>query len=170
MPPISPLSRSYRILAVLAALTLFLDQLSKWAVVSHLPYLYSSEIIPGFFNLVHVRNRGAAFGFLNRSDIDWQIWLFLAVTAVAGAVILKLVRSFPGSRWLPASLGFVLGGAAGNLIDRLRFHAVIDFMDLYVGAWHWPAFNIADTAICCGAALACLILWRTPDSEKRRAR
>lgn len=119
------------------------------------------EVIPGFFDLVNLRNRGAAFGFLNRSDIEWQFWLFLVATLVAVAAIVVLVRGMRDEDTvLAAGLGLVLGGALGNLLDRLRFRAVVDFLDVYWRDWHWPAFNIADSAICLGAFLACIVLCR----------
>lgn len=94
---------------------------------------------PGLFDLVNIRNRGAAFGFLNRSDIEWQFWLFLAATAISAVVVFMLARSARRNEtWLFVGLGMVLGGAAGNLIDRIRFRAVVDFLDFFVGQWHCP--------------------------------
>ena len=110
---------------------------------------------------------GAAFGFLNRSDIEWQFWLFLAAAVLAGGVILWLTRAAErGSHLFVAGMGLILGGAAGNLLDRIRFRAVVDFLDFHVAGWHWPAFNVADIAICCGAFLACFTVLRS----ERRAR
>ena len=117
-------------------------------------------------DLVNIRNRGAAFGFLNRSDIEWQFWLFLLATLAAVTAIILLVRSSPEQPWLFRALGLVMGGALGNLVDRLRFRAVVDFLDIYVGDWHWPAFNVADMAICAGAGLACILLWRQPHARQ----
>ena len=158
----SLLSGNMRAMLCAASLTFAADQASK-ALVTSQPLGWCQTIIPELFNLVHVQNRGAAFGFLNRTDIDWQVWLFTAVTIVAAGIILNLVKTAPArSRWLCTSLGLVLGGATGNLLDRLRLHAVTDFLDFQLGAYHWPAFNLADTAICCGAILASIILWKTP--------
>ena len=159
--------RRYRILGGMAALAFVLDQLSKWWVMSAIPEHRPVVVIPGFFDLINIRNRGAAFGFLNRSDIEWQFWLFLAATAVAAWAIIVLVRGSRHEPWLFAGLGLVLGGALGNLMDRLRFRAVVDFLDFYWGDWHWPAFNVADTAICIGAFLACLVIWRKPPEDAR---
>ncbi len=156
------MKRRYRILFGVAALVMALDQLSKWWVMVTVPVHRPVVVIPGFFDLINIRNRGAAFGFLNRSDIEWQFWLFLAATTVAAWAIIALARSVGDEPWLFAALGLVLGGALGNLADRLRFRAVVDFLDFHVGDWHWPAFNVADTAICLGAFLACLVLWRKP--------
>lgn len=156
------MKRRYRILFGVAALVIVLDQLSKYWVMAVIPVHRPVVVIPGFFDLINIRNRGAAFGFLNRSDIEWQFWLFLAATTVAAWAIIALARSARYEPWLFAALGLVLGGALGNLADRLRFRAVVDFLDFHVGDWHWPAFNVADTAICLGAFLACAALWRKP--------
>ncbi len=86
---------------------------------------------------------------------------------MAAWAIIALTRSSRHEPWLFAGLGLVLGGALGNLADRLRFRAVVDFLDFYWGDWHWPAFNVADTAICIGAFLACLVIWRNPPEEAR---
>ncbi|MGV6995684.1 signal peptidase II [Desulfovibrio sp. QI0430] len=156
--------RRYRILGIAAIVALVFDQVSKWAVMQFIPEHRPITVIAGLFDLVNIRNRGAAFGFLNRSDIEWQFWLFLAATVVAVWAIVMLVRSSDEDPWLFAALGLVMGGALGNLVDRVRFRAVVDFLDVYWGDWHWPAFNIADSAIFVGAVLACLILWRKPQA------
>ena len=152
----------YRLLGGYALLALLLDQLTKFWVLAAIPEHKSITVIPGLLDLVNIRNRGAAFGFLNRSDIEWQFWLFLLATLVAAVAIILLVRTAQEQPWLFRALGLVMGGALGNLIDRIRFRAVVDFLDMYVGDWHWPAFNVADMAICIGAGLACLLLWKSP--------
>ncbi len=152
--------KRYRTLLGTGVLAVVLDQLTKFWIMTSLPLNGGVKVIPGFFDLVNIRNRGAAFGFLNRSDIEWQFWLFLAATLVSAVVIFLLARAArKHERWLFVGLGLVLGGAVGNLIDRIRFRAVVDFFDFFVGQWHWPAFNVADIAICCGAGLVCLSLW-----------
>ena len=156
----------YRIVFSAAIGCAVLDQLTKLAVAAWIPYQHGIEVIPGFFDLVHVRNRGAAFGILNRPDMDWQFWLFLAATLVAAGVILNMARSARFSRALFLGFGLILGGAVGNLIDRVRLRAVIDFMDLHIAGWHWPAFNVADMGICFGAALCILYMWRQPGAAK----
>ena len=150
----------YRVVLGVGVGALVLDQLTKLWIMASIPLNGGVEVIPGLFDLVNIRNRGAAFGFLNRSDIEWQFWLFLAATAISAVVVFMLARSARRNEtWLFVGLGMVLGGAAGNLIDRIRFRAVVDFLDFFVGQWHWPAFNVADIAICCGAGLVCLSLW-----------
>ena len=156
--------RRYSILGIAAIVAMVLDQASKWAVMQYIPEHRPITVIAGLFDLVNIRNRGAAFGFLNRSDIEWQFWLFLVATVVAVWAIIMLVRGSDEDPWLFTALGLVMGGALGNLVDRVRFRAVVDFLDVYWGDWHWPAFNIADSAIFVGALLACLILWRKPQA------
>ena len=158
----------YRTLLGVGLVVLLLDQLTKLWVMASLPYYGAVTVIPGFFDLVNIRNRGAAFGFLNRSDIEWQFWLFFAATVVSAGVIFLLARSArKGDRFLFWGLGLVLGGAVGNLVDRIRFRAVVDFLDFYVGQWHWPAFNVADIAICCGAVLVFISLFLAPKGAGR---
>ena len=152
------MERRWRVLCLAAPLVLVLDQASKWLVNRSLPLDASVEVVPGLFNLVNIRNRGAAFGFLNRFDIDWQLWLFLGATLLASAVIIQLVRKSGHAPVLWWGLGLVMGGAVGNLIDRVRERAVTDFLDFYVGDAHWPAFNVADIGICVGAGLAALAI------------
>jgi len=130
------------------------DQVSKFAVMHHLRLHDSIPVIKGFFNLVLVRNKGMAFGFLNRPNFNFGFYLLVA--ASIGAVILLLIwfiklKENDGMTTLALSL--ILGGAVGNLIDRLRFREVIDFLDFYIGSLHWPAFNVADSAITVGVFL-----------------
>lgn len=153
--------RRFRLPGILALAALILDQVTKAAAMASLPEHGSVPVVEGFLDLVNVRNRGAAFGILNRPDIEWQFWLFAGATLIAAAAIIGLVATAEREdRRLFAGFGLVLGGALGNFVDRVRWRAVVDFLDLHVGEWHWPAFNVADMAICGGAALACLALWR----------
>lgn len=146
------LKRRYLGVLSLAGILVALDQLTKLWIIESVQRWETIPVIEGLFNIVHVRNRGAVFGFLNRPDIQWQTALFIGASVIATAVILLMVRQArPGERALLVSLGLVLGGAVGNLIDRIRFAEVVDFLDFYIGAWHWPAFNVADIGICLGA-------------------
>ena len=159
----------YTAIAFIAALVATLDQITKAWVLSTIPQYTEIPVIAGFFSLVHVRNRGAAFGFLNRHDISWQFWLFLAATVAAVVVIMMLAKSSrKDEHGFFTALGLILGGAIGNLIDRIRYRSVIDFLDFYYNNWHWPAFNVADIAICCGAALALVFSWRRDASGAAR--
>jgi signal peptidase II len=139
----------------LAGLALILDQITKlWVIKAIAPY---AEVIPvtGFFNLVHVHNTGAAFS-LFADQPGWQRFFFLTVALIASSVILFLLRRTRGRAVFCAALALILGGAVGNVIDRVLYGHVIDFLDVYVGAWHWPAFNVADSAITLGAGL---LIW-----------
>ena len=144
-----------------------LDQLTKAMVTASIALGHGIAVIPGFFDLVHVLNRGAAFGFLNNGDTEWQFWLFAGAAVLVAGIILNMVRTSVYSRVLFFGLGSILGGAVGNLIDRIRFRAVTDFLDVYWGRWHWPAFNVADIAICLGVAVAAFVLLRQSAEESR---
>lgn len=157
----------YAFIAIITAVVTLLDQTVKALVLLSVPLYTEIPVIKGFFSLVHVRNRGAAFGFLNRHDISWQFWLFLAATVVAVVVVIMLARgSKAGDYPFFLALGMILGGAAGNLIDRVLYREVIDFLDFYFGNYHWPAFNVADIAICVGAALALFLSLRRPPEKE----
>jgi len=141
-----------------ALLVIVLDQVSKWALMNFLR-VYESVPVTPFFNLVHVRNRGMAFGILNRADFD--LGFFLLVSASLAAAVLLLVWFFKlreGETRIVPGLAMILGGALGNLMDRLRFREVVDFIDLHAGSYHWPAFNVADSAITVGAFWVALCL------------
>jgi signal peptidase II len=136
-----------------------LDQLTKWVVQHSLVHGQSIEILP-FFNLVLVYNPGAAFSFLSSAS-GWQRELFIAIGVAASGLIVYLLRRHAADAWFCFALSLILGGAIGNLIDRVRLGAVIDFLDVHAAGYHWPAFNLADSAITCGAAL---LIW---DSLRR---
>ena len=152
----------YRLVIILTLVVLFLDQATKLWVASVLPLWSSKTVIPGFFNLVHVLNPGAAFGFLSDLDANWRPYFFLGVTALAVVLILHLLRTVPREdQVLFTALGLILGGAMGNLVDRIRMGEVVDFLDFYIGQYHWPAFNIADVAISIGSVLLLVSVYRT---------
>ncbi len=151
----------YRIIICLAILIAFADQVSKLAVDAWLP-LHGSIEVTSFFNLVHVRNYGAAFGVFNDSTSSWQIWLFLASALLASGIIFFVAKGArEKDKLLFFALGCILGGALGNLTDRLRLRFVVDFLDFHALGFHWPAFNVADIAICIGVGLAALIIMRS---------
>lgn len=144
--------KSYRIALPVAVLVVILDQLTKLWIQDHMVLYTTRTVIPGFFNIVHVLNRGAAFGFLNRSDIQWQTYFFFAATALAVLIIFHLLRmARDDDKLLITGLGLILGGAVGNLIDRIKTGEVVDFLDFYWKSYHWPAFNVADIAIFLGS-------------------
>ena len=138
----------------LAGLVVVADQLTKLAVLGAFA---PGEVLPvtGFFNMVLVYNPGAAFSFLAGAG-GWQKWFFLALAFLISGWIIATLRRHPEQRLLSAALSLILGGALGNVIDRFAYGAVVDFLDFYVGGWHWPAFNVADSAICIGAVL---LIW-----------
>ena len=111
--------------------------------------------ITGFFNLVLVFNKGAAFSFLAGAS-GWQTPVFAAISTIAAVVITVLIARHSANRLLCGALALILGGALGNLWDRLAWGHVVDFLDFHVAGWHWPAFNVADSAICVGAGLLIL--------------
>ncbi|MFU2207460.1 signal peptidase II [Solidesulfovibrio sp. C21] len=160
---------SFKIAIPLALLVIVLDQAAKLWIVGNMTLYTTRQIIPGFFNIVYVLNRGAAFGFLNRNDIQWQTYFFFAATALAVLIIFHLLRmAKDDNKLLIIGLGSILGGAVGNLIDRIKTGEVVDFLDFYYKTYHWPAFNVADIAIFLGslALLAAFYRMRRPASGK----
>jgi signal peptidase II len=136
----------------LSLLIVVLDQVTKYWASSTLSLHQSVPVIP-FFNLTLMHNSGAAFSFLADAG-GWQRWFFTALALVVGVVIVYWLNSLRGQPWLAAGLALILGGAVGNnLIDRVFYGYVVDFIDLYYQSWHWPAFNIADSAITVGALM-----------------
>jgi signal peptidase II len=136
---------------VLAAAIVLADQASKWAMLAS--FAPGERLrITGFFNLVLVFNKGAAFSFL-ASAPGWQTPLFVAIALAAVVVVSVLLLRTPGRRTFCTALALILGGALGNVIDRLRFGQVVDFLDFHAFGLHWPAFNVADSAITIGAGL-----------------
>jgi signal peptidase II len=138
----------------LAIIIILADQFTKTLILGYYK-LGDSTPVTSFFNIVRVHNSGAAFSFLANAG-GWQRWFFTGIGAVATIFILWMLRSHHGQKLFAFALACILGGAIGNVIDRLLHGYVVDFLDFYVKGWHWPAFNIADSAIFIGAA--CLIL------------
>lgn len=137
-------------------LSLGLDQASKIAIDKSFQLYESIAIIPSFFNLTYVHNTGAAFSFLSEAG-GWQRWFFAALAIVMSVIMtIWLTRLKEHETLLAVALSLILGGAIGNLIDRLFYGYVIDFLDVYYGTYHWPAFNIADSAITIGVGLMLL--------------
>lgn len=140
----------------LAAGLIALDQVSKYAITHSLDYGGSIEVT-SFFNLVLVHNRGAAFSFLSSAS-GWQRELFIAIAVVASVWVVWLLHKHPRQTLFCLALSLILGGAIGNVIDRILVGSVVDFLDFHAGGWHWPAFNVADSAITCGAVL---LVWES---------
>ncbi len=142
----------------LAAGVMLLDQVSKAWVLGSLR-LMESLTVTAFFNLVLVFNPGASFSFLADAG-GWQKWFFVILALAISAWLAVMLRRHAAERLLPAALALILGGALGNVIDRLRFDAVVDFLDFHAAGHHWPAFNVADSAISVGVALILLHQFR----------
>lgn len=138
----------------LAALVVALDQASKQWVLGSFQLMESLVVTP-FFNLVLVFNSGAAFSFLAGAG-GWQKWFFVVLALVISAWLVVMLRQHAKEKLMPTALALILGGALGNVIDRLRFDAVVDFLDFHLAGWHWPAFNVADSAITVGVVLMLL--------------
>jgi signal peptidase II len=149
----------------LALFLIVLDQSTKLAI-NHSMQLYQSIQLLDFFNLTYVHNTGAAFSFLSERS-GWQRWLFSILAVVMSLMMTLWIKRLKDNETLLAvSLSLILGGAIGNLIDRLIYGYVIDFLDLYYHSWHWPAFNVADSAITIGVGLMLIDSFRSKSEEK----
>ncbi|MCX5891918.1 MAG: signal peptidase II [Deltaproteobacteria bacterium] len=148
------MSRKSIILVAVLLIGLGLDLVSKLLVLHSMPIGSQIPILPGFFNLVHVHNKGAAFSLLNSISVGFTRPFFITTTGLVLAVVGYLWWRLPKTNW-PAALGYslIMAGAVGNLIDRVRLGEVVDFLDFYWGRYHWPAFNVADSLVCLGAAV-----------------
>ena len=157
------MSRAWRWFALSAAIVAA-DQLTKWLVLGYFENRYPRVELTGFFNLVLVFNKGAAFSLFAQAP-GWQTPLLAAFALAASVIVSVLIVRNPGRGLLCLGLALILGGALGNLIDRVRFGHVVDFLDFHALGWHWPAFNVADSAISVGAVI--LILEGFVHHEKR---
>ena len=143
------------------------DQITKLIVLERF-FPGESLQVTSFFNLVLVFNTGAAFSFLAGAS-GWQTPLLIGISALASLLVSWMLWRNPTRRLLDAGLSLVLGGALGNLVDRIAYGKVVDFLDFHAFGWHWPAFNIADSAICVGAALLILESFLHPEAPKTAA-
>jgi len=147
-------SSRLRLWLALSALVVILDQASKAWIMGGFS-LGESLLVTAFFNLVFVFNPGASFSFLADAG-GWQRWFFVVLALAISAWLFGMLRRHAGERLQPAALAMILGGAVGNVIDRVRFGAVVDFLQFHAAGWYFPAFNVADSAITVGVAL---LLW-----------
>jgi signal peptidase II len=148
----------------LAAAWFALDRVTKTLVEANMEAGDASAIIPGFFNLVYTKNRGIAFSLLANSESEWRSFFLIGLTALVIAFVASVLwqtstRGMAASRLSRLGLALVLGGALGNLYDRLTEGAVTDFLDFYIAGYHWPAFNVADSGLTMGVGLILLDLW-----------
>jgi signal peptidase II len=145
----------------IAAAVFALDRLTKWIVETRLSFTDTHQVIPGFFDIVRSENRGVAFGIFNDSTSEWRTMLLvalsLAAVVVVGFMLRKARHMDRASLW---ALSLILGGAAGNVFDRILRGRVTDFLELYLGNYHWPTFNVADSAIVIASGLLILDLLR----------
>ena len=149
----------------LAAIIVLADALTKWFIATRIELHESVSIIPNLFQLVHVRNTGAAFGIgANAESHVVPLLLNTGAIAVFFIVVVYAFRTAVSDKLLQVGLHLILGGAIGNLVDRFRFGYVVDFLDFYVREHHWPAFNVADSAICIGIGLLFLDMRRKPET------
>ena len=156
----------YRLLLIVSAVILVLDQLTKLYIDGCFALYESVPVFENFFHITYVRNKGAAFGIFADSAV--RIPFFITVSTVAAIGILWYFRRLQeGQRLLRYALALVFSGAVGNLIDRIRFGEVIDFLDVHWYQYHWPAFNVADSAITVGVGLMLLDLWFEERRQKR---
>lgn len=148
----------------LASVVVLCDLLSKNWMLDHLR-LHQRVVVNDYWNWFLVFNPGAAFSFLSDAG-GWQRWFFTALAAMMALWLSFLIYRHPAAKLQAGAMTLMLGGAVGNAIDRLRFGAVVDFIQWHIGDWYWPAFNLADSAICGGAALLMLSVFLAPPSPQ----
>lgn len=146
---------------------LILDQITKYIVEKQIRLYEVIRVIPGFFNITHVRNKGAAFSLFSSAPETYRSMFFITVTIVAVAVIAVLIRK-TWERLLVVAFSLIAGGAVGNLIDRVRYGEVVDFIQWYVKSYYWPSFNVADAAITIGVGLLVVdMLFKKPGHAEK---
>jgi signal peptidase II len=157
--------RKYHI--IIASLVVLLDRMSKWLVAQRITLHDSIDVVPGFFRLTHVQNQGAAFGLFSDSPSEWKVAMLILFSVAALTVVSALLwKNGNAMNTTAIALSLVFGGALGNLWDRVSSGRVIDFLDIYLGSHHWPAFNVADSAIVVGALLLLSEIFLAPQEEK----
>ena len=145
----------------LAAIIFAVDRLTKWIIEARVSVLDTHTVIPGFFDIVHARNRGAAFSLFADSTSAWRPFFLIGLSLAALLLVAGILRNTSRlDKPTAFGLSLILGGALGNVFDRIVSGAVTDFLDFYVGDLHWPAFNVADSAIVVGSGLLLLSLLR----------
>ena len=146
--------KRYGLHAALSASIILLDQLTKALIVRTVPFYGSVEVIPGFLDLTRIHNKGAILGLFNRSEQPWTTVLLLLLNAAAlGLIIFYFTKTTEKERVARLALAMIVGGALGNVIDRITRGYVVDFVDMHIGKIHWPTYNVADASITIGAVL-----------------
>ena len=159
-------SRKWKVVVGWVAAIVIVDQITKAIVDRTMPLHHSIPLIDGFFNLTYIRNTGAAFGIFSGSHEAFRLPFLILVSVVAsGFIIVMLRRLREGETGLATALAFILGGAIGNLIDRIVYGEVIDFLDVYWSNYHWPAFNVADSFITIGVTITLFYLIRAKGDD-----
>lgn len=157
--------RKHGVFGLICAVLILLDQGTKQLVLQKIPLYHSVAVVPGFFNLTHVRNTGGAFGILAGQGIGGFLFFLIFSLVAIGIILYVYARLETKNTRLALPLPFVLSGALGNLIDRVRHGEVVDFLDFYVSSFHWPAFNVADSAICVGIGV---LAWELLIADRRK--
>ena len=157
----------YTVFSVITLFVIVLDQSTKWYISKTMELHDSITVIENFFNITYMRNTGAAFSFL--ADFHYRIPFFILASVIAILVILMVVyRLRPDQKFAVVSLSLIFSGALGNLIDRVRFGEVVDFLDVHWYQHHWPAFNVADSAICVGVFLLAIDMYLEENRKKKQ--
>lgn len=139
---------------MVSGIVVALDQISKASILAFVPLYRSIPVVPGCFNLTHIQNPGGAFGFMAQQNSPLHHVVFVALSVAALCLVFYFYISTPSHyRFLSAGFALIFGGAVGNLVDRIRFGSVIDFLDVFIGRFHYPAFNIADSAVTIGIGI-----------------
>ena len=159
-----------RIYFILLTIILVLDQLTKFWIITNFTLYEARVVIPDFFNLVYVTNKGAAFSMFATVESPLRHYFFVVIN-IAASIGLTIAAIKMRKKHILYVLSFALiaSGALGNVIDRIRYGAVIDFLDFYIGSYHWPAFNVADSSICVGVGLLLIMNVIDAKNESRRA-
>lgn len=161
--------RHIKVVALVVAAVVFFDQLTKALIIHNMALYETAEVIPGLLNIVHWRNPGMAFGFLKEGG--FLRTLFLAGVSLLAIIIIGVLLRHAKDAFTRSALSLIAGGAIGNLIDRLRYGEVVDFLDFHLGRYHWPAFNVADSAITVGVLLSLyLFYFKRPGGERGERR
>lgn len=157
----------YFLLALVAGTVIIIDQLTKLSIMQNMRLHESIPIIPNLFSLTYIRNPGAAFGLLAGSSNAFRTLFFGVTSLFALGLLGTILVRLPANDWMgQLSIASILGGAIGNLLDRLQYGEVIDFLDVYIETYHWPAFNVADSAITIGVLVLCLDALRQPSPSR----
>ncbi len=164
---VQPERSKYVKLMVIATTVVVLDQITKAVILNTMALYQVVPVIPGFFNITFIYNPGGAFGFLAQHQTGWVQVMFVTLIVAAAGLVFYFYKNTPaGYRWLASAYALIFGGAIGNLIDRLRFGKVVDFLDFNLVFMRWPAFNVADSAVTIGIVIFAyhLLLDRMPDA------